>query len=171
MAMRPPLRPPQRWPRRVLAAAAAVLSALAVALAAAAALPYDASADARADIRGALAHAQRTHRNVLVVFGANWCEDCRALDKALHAPRNAALMSREFEVVKVDVGKFDRNLDVAADYGNAVAKGIPSAVVLSPAGAIVYATRAGELADARRMSDTGVHDFFDRVVRSATVPR
>ncbi len=162
---------PRSSPHVVLVAALAMLAALAVMPTAAATLPYDASADARADIRGALAQAQRTHRNVLVVFGANWCEDCRALDKALHAPRNAALMAKAFEVVKVDVGKFDRNLDVAADYGNAVAKGIPSAVVLSPAGTIVYATRAGELADARQMSETGVHDFFDRVVRSAPARR
>jgi protein disulfide-isomerase len=153
--------------RRIALAATLAMRAGAALPVAAATLPYDASADARADIRGALAQAQRTHRNVLLVFGANWCEDCRALDKALHTPRNAALMQREFEIVKVDVGKFDRNLDVATDYGDAVAKGIPSAVVLSPAGAIVYATRAGELADARRMSETGVHDFFERVVKSA----
>jgi protein disulfide-isomerase len=157
--------------RRVALAAALAALAMAASIAAmpaaAAALPYDASADARADIRGALAKARHAHHNVLVVFGANWCEDCRALDKALHVARNAALMAQSFEVVKVDVGNFDRNLDVAADYGNAVAKGIPSAVVLSPSGAIVYATRAGELADARRMSDTGVHDFFARVVASA----
>jgi protein disulfide-isomerase len=153
--------------RRIALGAALAMLAGAALPVVAATLPYDASADARADIRGALAQAQRTHRNVLLVFGANWCEDCRALDKALHTPRNAALMQREFEIVKVDVGKFDRNLDVATDYGDAVAKGIPSAVVLSPAGAIVYATRAGELADARRMSETGVHDFFERVVKSA----
>jgi protein disulfide-isomerase len=153
--------------RRIALGATLAMLAGAALPVATATLPYDASADARADIRGALAQAQRTHRNVLLVFGANWCEDCRALDKALHTPRNAALMQREFEIVKVDVGKFDRNLDVATDYGDAVAKGIPSAVVLSPAGAIVYATRAGELADARRMSETGVHDFFERVVKSA----
>jgi protein disulfide-isomerase len=169
--MRAPAASRRRSPRVASVGALVMLAALAVTPAAAAPLPYDASADARADIRGALAQAQRTHRNVLVVFGANWCEDCRALDKALHTPRNAALMSREFEVVKVDVGRFDRNLDVAADYGNAVAKGIPSAVVLSPSGAIVYATRAGELADARQMSETGVHDFFDRVVKSRTARR
>jgi protein disulfide-isomerase len=153
-----------RW---LAAAALATMATLAATPTAAAALPYDAAADARADIRGALAQAQRNHRNVLLVFGANWCEDCRALDKVLRSPRNATLMASEFEVVKVDVGKFDRNLDIAAEYGNAVAKDIPSAVVLSPGGVIVYATRAGELADARRMSETGVHDFFERVVKAA----
>jgi thioredoxin 1 len=137
----------------------------------AAELPYDASADARAGIRRALADAARTHRNVLLVFGANWCEDCRALDAALRRPDNAALMAREFEVVKIDVGHFDRNLDIATDYGDAVSKGIPSAVVVSPDARILYATRAGELADARTMSASGVHDFFARAVQTAKAAR
>ena len=137
----------------------------------AAELPYDATADARADIRHALADAKRTHRNVLLVFGANWCEDCRALDAALRRPANASLMAREFEVVKIDVGHFDRNLDIATDYGDAVAKGIPSAVVVSPGARILYATRAGELADARSMSASGIHDFFARAVQTAKAAR
>ena len=134
-------------------------------------LPYAASADAKADIRHALASAARAHKNVLLVFGANWCEDCRALDAALRLPRNAALMAREFEVVKIDVGHFDRNLDIATAYGGAVAEGIPSAVVVSPDARILYATRAGELADARTMSRTGVHDFFARAVATAKTAR
>ena len=48
-----------------------------------------------------------------------------------------------------------------------VKKGIPAAVVLSPEGEVLYATRLGELADARHMSDTGVYDFFKRVVQQA----
>ncbi len=143
------------------------LAAIAVAAALAAPLPYDESADAKADLGHALAAAKSARVPVLVLFGANWCEDCRALDAALKSGRNAALVASAFKVVKVDVGRFDRNLDVAAAYGNPIGKGIPAAVVLSPQGQVLYATRAGELADARRMSETGVYDFFSRVSRSA----
>jgi len=104
---------------------------------------------------------------VLVIFGANWCADCRALDQALSTGKNAELVAREFKVVKVDVGNFDRNLDLAARYGNPIKKGIPAAVVLSSEDQVLYATRLGELADARHMSDTGIYDFFKRVVQSA----
>jgi protein disulfide-isomerase len=79
--------------------------------------------------------------------------------------KSADLIAKEFEVVKVDVGNFDRNLDLAARFGNPIAKGIPAAVVLSPAGQVMYATKAGELADARRMSDSGVYDFFKRAAK------
>ena len=122
--------------------------------------PYDESADAKSEIRTALKEAAAAKQPVLIIFGANWCEDCRALDHALRTGRNAELISRDFRVVKVDVGNFDRNLDVTGAYGNPTAHGIPSAVIVSPDNRILFATRAGELADARRMSEHGIHDFF-----------
>ncbi len=99
-------------------------------------------------------------------FGANWCEDCRALDLAIKSGRSAELLARQFKVVKVDIGNFDRNLDLVAAYGNPIKKGIPAAVVLSPDNEVLYATRAGELADARRMSESGIYDFLRKVTRT-----
>ncbi|MEO8122527.1 MAG: thiol reductase thioredoxin, partial [Burkholderiales bacterium] len=77
------------------------------------------------------------------------------------------LMARSFRVVKVDVGNFDHNLDVAAAYGNPINKGIPAAVILSPTNQVLYATRPGELADARRMSESGIYEFFSQTARVA----
>ena len=148
----------------------ALLLAMFACLAMAATLPYDDAADAKADVQRTLAAAQADHRAVLVIFGANWCEDCRALDHALHSGRNAELIAREFDVVKVDVGHFDRNLDVSAEYGDPIGKGIPAAVILSPGNKVLYSTRAGELADARTMSDSGVYDFFKAAAASARAP-
>jgi thioredoxin 1 len=137
------------------------LSALCVA-ALAADLPYNEQADAKADVQRVVAEAKASNKPALLIFGANWCEDCRALDKSLKSEKNAALMAQEFRVVKVDVGRFDRNLDIANSYGNPIKKGIPAAVVISPKGDLIYATRAGELADARGMSESGIYDFFKR---------
>ena len=133
----------------------------------AAPLPYDETADAKADVKQALNAAKRSQMPVLVIFGANWCQDCRALDQALSTGRNAELVKREFRVVKVDVGNFNKNLDLAEAYGNPIKKGIPAAVVLSPDNKVLYATRLGELADARNMSETGIYDFFKRVTEMA----
>jgi thioredoxin 1 len=141
--------------------------ALASGISFAAPLPYDESVDAKATLQQALASAQAAQRPVLVIFGANWCEDCRVLDLSLKQGRNAALIAREFEVVKVDVGRFNRNLDITRAYGDPTKKGIPAAVVLSADNRVLYATRAGELADARRMSETGIYDFFENVVNNA----
>ena len=129
--------------------------------------PYDESADAKAQVQQALAEAKRANLSVLLIFGANWCPDCHALDTSLKSGKNAELMAKSFKVVKVNVGRYDRNMDLVKSYGNPIERGIPAAVVLSPANEILYSTREGELSKARRMSESGVYDFFSRVVESA----
>ena len=123
--------------------------------------PYDEQADAKAQIAVALHDAAAAKEPVLLIFGANWCPDCRALDHALKTGRNAELMGK-FKVVKIDVGHFDHNVDVSTAYGNATKKGIPSAVIVSPDNKILFMTKAGELADARSMSADGIYDFFTK---------
>lgn len=140
--------------------------ALVTSFAGAATLPYDESADAKAALQHALVAAKTAQHPVLLIFGANWCEDCRVLDQALKQGRNATLVAREFEVVKVDVGRFSRNLDVAAAYGDPIKKGIPAAVILTADNQVLYSTKAGELANARRMSETGLYDFLEGIVQS-----
>ncbi len=139
---------------------------IAAGLAVAADRPYDDAADAKAQIAAALHEAAAAKEPVLLIFGANWCADCRALDHALKTGRNAELMGK-FKVVKVDVGNFDHNLDVTAAYGNPTKKGIPSAVILSPDNKVLFVTRAGELADARSMSDDGIYEFFTKAEAAA----
>jgi thioredoxin 1 len=150
---------------------ALLLAVMLATIATAAPLPYDESADAKAAVRRALAAAKESRTPVFVIFGANWCEDCRALDRAIQSGKSAELLAREFKVVKVDIGNFDRNLDLVAAYGNPIKKGIPAAVVLSPSNEVLYATRAGELADARRMSESGIYDFLRKVTRTAKAKR
>lgn len=125
--------------------------------------PYDENADARQDVRAGLAAAAQAQVPLIVVFGANWCPDCRVLDLSFKTGRSAALISKDFRVVKVDVGRFDRNVELAESYGVPLRKGIPAVAILSAQGKVLYATRAGELADARRMGDNGIYEFFARV--------
>jgi thioredoxin 1 len=130
-------------------------------------LPYDTNADAHVDVAHALAKAKAAHTPVLLIFGANWCEDCRALNGDLKTGKNADLMKREFQVVKIDVGNFDHNLDIAKQYGNPIGKGIPAAVIVSPDDKVLYSTKAGELSNARRMNADGVYGFFKQAIATA----
>jgi thioredoxin 1 len=149
--------------RRILGS----IVALALALGAAAAeLPYNESANATAELQTALAAARADRNDVLLVFGANWCPDCRELDKAINGSSHA-LISGHFQVVKIDVGRFDKNLELANQYGNPIKMGIPAVVVLTADNKIVYSSKGGELANARKMGDTGIYDFLSNHVAVA----
>jgi len=124
---------------------------------------YDESADAQAQVAQALAAAKTENRKVMIVFGANWCGDCRMLDGEFKKPAMKTLLDANYVIVKVDVGRFNKNLDVVKPYGDVIKKGIPSIVIATPSNQLVYATNGGELADARKMGEAGVADFFQKL--------
>ncbi len=124
---------------------------------------YDESADAQAQVAQALAKAKADNRKVMIVFGANWCGDCKMLDGEFKKPAMKALLDANYVIVKVDVGRFNKNLDVVKPYGDVIKKGIPSIVITTPANQLVYATNGGELADARKMGEAGVAEFFQKL--------
>ena len=129
--------------------------------------PYDESADARAGIRAAQAEAQKSKVQVLVLFGANWCADCQFLDIAFKDGPSAALIAKTFKVVKVNVGRFDQNVDIAKSFSVPLKGGIPAAAVLPEQGKVLYATRPGELSAARSMGEKGIYNFVTRVATQA----
>jgi thioredoxin 1 len=141
----------------------ALAAASVATLASAAPWPYNEQADATADVQQAIGAAQVDHKKVLLVFGANWCPDCRALDKAMHGS-SQHLIESEFEVVKIDVGNFDKNLSLANRYGNPIAKGIPAVVVVGTRNQVLYSTKAGELANAGQMTEQSIYDFLKQKV-------
>lgn len=107
---------------------------------------YDPSVDAHAGIADAMAHARSDHRRVLLVFGANWCGPCRALDRHLHDPAAQAIIEGNFHVVDIDIGEGDDqrhgtgydNVDISRTYGVPLDRGVPALAVLDGDGHALY---------------------------------
>ena len=126
--------------------------------------PYDETADAHQQVASAIAEASKAQKNVVLVFGANWCGDCRALNEQMHKDELAALIASNYEVVKIDVGRFNKNKDIAAKYHVPLAHGIPTLAVLGPGGTVLYAMDQGQFSNARSMSYESIRDFFAKWV-------
>jgi thiol:disulfide interchange protein len=119
---------------------------------------YRADANAVQDIRKAMAAAGKQHKNVLLDFGGNWCIDCHILENAFHQPRIAPLLNDNYIVVHVDVGKYDKNLDLAKKYHVDLQKGVPSLAVLDSRGKVLYGT--SDFERAHLMSEDDVIQFL-----------
>lgn len=153
---------------RTTLAAAAVVAALALAAGPVRAQQlYSATANPRADIAAALAQARTDHKLVLLDFGADWCLDCVILDRLFQHPAVQPYLAEHFHVVRVYIGQFDTNLDVARKYGNVIEGGVPAAVVLAPGGMIVANTRNGSLESARRMTPQQLRQMLEQWVARA----
>ncbi|MFO6446191.1 thioredoxin family protein [Erythrobacter sp. NE805] len=147
---------------------AAALSALA--LAACATMPpdgahpearvYAVEADAEADVDAALARADASGKRVLLVLGANWCHDSRALAGWLESPRFAGIRAR-YEIVYVDVGVPQtgkgRNLEISKRFGLAELTGTPALLVLTPDGTAVNLDTAAGWRNAASRSEDAIY--------------
>ena len=111
---------------------------------------YHVGHDARTDIQSAQQRAGLQGKNLLIVFGANWCYDCHVLDLAFEKGEVAELVKNNFEVVHVDIGQGDRNQDLMRQYGVPMTRGIPAVAVLDGKGTLLTSQRSGEFAPARR---------------------
>lgn len=123
--------------------------------------PYDESADARRAVNDAIVASRAAGRPVLIDFGANWCPDCRVLAGILALDPVRRWVDAHYTVVEVDVGRFNKNLDLARDYGVKL-HAIPTVVVVAPDGRILNADQVEALGDAGSMSPQAVVDLLVR---------
>ncbi len=123
---------------------------------------YPPAIDAHAEIKHALQEAAKTHKRVILVFGANWCYDCHVLDLAFHRPDLSAVLAQNYEVVHVDVGQGDKNQDLMQQYDVPMAKGIPALAVLDSNGKLLYSQTSGEFEKARSLAPEDLLQFLNK---------
>lgn len=112
------------------------------------------------EIQHALMAARREHKRVIVDFGGNWCPDCKVLDYYFHEAPNANLLARNFVLVDVNIGSYDKNLDLAQRFGVPLHKGVPALAVLNAHGRVLYSQKNGEFEDMRHMNPDSVTAFL-----------
>lgn len=93
--------------------------------------PFDADANAHLDIDTAMAAAAISGKRPLLVLGGNWCHDSRGLAAKFQNPELANVVRDGFELVWVDIGHRDRNMDVLDRFGIDEIYGTPTVLILS----------------------------------------
>ena len=130
--------------------------------------PYDEKANATAAVDKALARAKTNGKRVLIDMGGNWCGDCRILAATMELPEMKAFVDRNFEVVIVDVGHMDKNLQVPARYGvTEKLEGVPAIFVVDPKSGkqLVSKAQIADLADARHMEPQDLANWLAKYAK------
>jgi hypothetical protein len=123
--------------------------------------PYDEKADANAAVAAAFARAQASQKRVLIDLGGNWCGDCIVLANIMQLPEMKPWLAAHYEMVSVDVGRFDKNLQVPARFGiTKRLEGVPAVLIATPDGKLVNDGHVAALADARNMTPQAIADWL-----------
>lgn len=123
--------------------------------------PYDENADANRVVDSAFARARKSGKHVLIDLGGNWCTDCIVLANIMRLPEVRRFVDAHYEVAVVDVGRFDKNLQIPARFGiTSRLEGVPSVLIADTDGKLVNGGHVAALADARHMTPQGIADWL-----------
>lgn len=83
-------------------------------------------------IEEARQNAAMHQKFLMVEFGAEWCSDCLELARQLETGPARKFTKERIELLSVDVGEFNRNIDVAGSISVDVTAGIPVVALFAP---------------------------------------
>ena len=115
--------------------------------------PYDEKADATAGVDAARHRARAEHKLLLIDLGGT-----------IEQTELKRFVDAHYVGVAVDIGRFDKNLQIPARYGiHDRLKGVPSLLVVDPkSDKLLNAGDTANLSDARHMSPQGLADYLAR---------
>ena len=122
---------------------------------------YDAERDASEDVRIATEIAAENDQKTLLVMGADWCHDSRALAGYLLNDRFERMIAEHYRLVFVDVGMKDRNIDIARRYGVKSIVGTPTVFVLDSDGSVLNLDTAPSWRNAASRTEDAIYDYFE----------
>jgi len=123
--------------------------------------PYDTSADAENQVKAALAKAKSEGKRVLIDMGGNWCPDCVILSNVMRLPEVAPFIATHYEVVLVDMGRFNKNMQIPKRFGVVERiEGAPALLVLDSDGKLLDAGHLTDLDTARTMQPQAIVDWL-----------
>jgi thioredoxin 1 len=121
---------------------------------------YDAKANPYELFSKSIAIASKENKLLLVVFGSDWCPDCRSLNEKLTMKPLSEIITKRFVVMHVDIGEWDKNIDFTKNFGDPIDGGIPSIAILGGNKKLYYVAEGGEFASARTSKVKTLNEWF-----------
>ena len=123
--------------------------------------PYDTAANADAQVDAEVARAKKDGKEVFIDLGGNWCADCRIMAGLMELPEMKTFLKAHYEMVSVDVGRFNKNLQIPARYGITTRlEGVPAFLIATPDGKLLNPGHVSAIEDARHMTPQALADWL-----------
>lgn len=128
---------------------------------------YLPSNDPMADLSIAFTAARESNRLLLVVMGANWCHDSRALaSRVFQEPLNTVIEAH-YETLFVDVGYLEKGKDVITSLGIPVYYATPTVLIVDPSSEkVVNLQNRHQWSEAASVSMEESVDYFQLFART-----
>ena len=126
-------------------------------------LPYDRVIYTINDLNKFIEETINANKQPIIIFGANWCPDCRIFSGTINIPKVKSYIDNYFEILYVDVQRYEINMSLMEEYGIPSQEGIPRVLVFNYEKELINNTTTAEWRTARDRTSQEIFDFFQKV--------
>ena len=126
-------------------------------------LPYDGAIYSVKNLNKFMNETIAANKQPILMFGANWCPDCRIFAGTMNIPKIKAYIEEKFNVLYIDVKRYEINMHLMEEYGIPSAEGIPRLLVFDKDKNLLNNSRSAEWRTARDRSSQEIFDFFQEI--------
>ena len=127
-------------------------------------LPYDKKIIDSSELDKFINQSINNDKQPVVIFGGNWCPDCRILAGTLAMPTIKKFLQQYYRIIHIDIGRYDRNMELMNHLNIEPKKGVPRVVILDFKKNIVNSSTSSEWTTARDRKEQEIYDYFQKVV-------
>ena len=129
-------------------------------------LPYDGKVYDVDDLNKFIDNSINSSKQPIIIFGANWCPDCRIFSGTMDIPKIHSYINKHFEILYIDVKRYEINMELMEEYGIPSAEGIPRVLVFDKNKNLINNSNTTEWRTARDRTSQEIFDFFQNMLKS-----
>ena len=127
--------------------------------------PYDGKVLSFEETERFLDSSLAENKQPILIFGANWCPDCRIFSGTIEIPKIKEYVDKHYNLLYVDVKRYEINMDLMENYGIPAEEGIPRVLVFNHDKELINNTTTAEWRTARERSRQDIFNFFQTMER------
>lgn len=128
-------------------------------------LPYNGVEYSPEQVNGFIDETIEQSKQPILIFGGNWCPDCRILDGTLQLPTIKKFMEEKYQIMHIDVGRYDKNMNLISYFGIPKDKGVPRVMVFDKNKVILNKKSTKEWTTARDRGKQEVFNYFQDLAK------
>ena len=126
-------------------------------------LPYDGKVYSVNDLNKFINTTIQSDKQPILIFGANWCPDCRIFSGTMNIPKIKSYIDKNFQILYIDVKRYEINMELMEEYGIPSAEGIPRVLVFDKNKNLLNNSNTAEWRTARDRSSQEIFNFFQEM--------
>ena len=129
-------------------------------------LPYDGNEISVEEVNKFLSQSIAENKKPIIIFGANWCPDCRIFSGTIDIPKINEFVETYFNILYIDVKRYEINMNLIEYFDIPAEEGIPRVLVFDLNKKVINKSSTAEWRTARDRSSQDIFNFFQEMNKS-----